>query len=387
MHGPLLDLGTVSLADADAKICGIAYKDFVGTALAVSDDTNLDGFAEGFVSSWRATSNSLSRAGTVGMFMGGADTADEIAWYADGDSDGFGDPADFVESCSQPTGYVDNDGDCGPADPDYYPGAPESCSGADTNCDGYSGTGDGDGDGFAACDECDDGNALVHPDADEVCGDDIDNDCDGGIDDAGAVDAETYYPDADGDGYGDRDIGIVSCADPGVFIVDTVTLGGDCDDQNDAVSPGSFEVCDFVDNNCDDETDESTSLDASLWFADSDADGSGNYFASAYGCDTPTGHVDNSDDCDDTLGSVWAARRKSATRSTITATASTTWVVTQTRWSSPASTRWARSKTTDSVRASDSWATKTAMATMRCCSEPPVTTMWHWVWRQPARCT
>jgi hypothetical protein len=145
---------------------------------------------------------------------------------------------------------------------------------------------------------------LVHPDADEVCGDDIDNDCDGGIDDAGAVDAETYYPDADGDGYGDRDIGIVSCVDPGVFIVDTVTLGGDCDDQNDAVSPGSFEVCDFVDNNCDDETDESTSLDASLWFADSDADGSGNYFASAYGCDTPTGHVDNSDDCDDTLGSV-----------------------------------------------------------------------------------
>lgn len=41
---------------------------------------------------------------------------------------------------------------------------------------------DEDDDGFAEADDCDDHNAEIHPDADEVCGDTVDNNCDGDAD-------------------------------------------------------------------------------------------------------------------------------------------------------------------------------------------------------------
>ena len=39
-----------------------------------------------------------------------------------------------------------------------------------------------DGDGFDSLVDCDDTNPEIHPDADEVCDDEIDNDCDALID-------------------------------------------------------------------------------------------------------------------------------------------------------------------------------------------------------------
>ena len=55
-----------------------------------------------------------------------------------------------------------------------------------------------DGDGWAACEECDDGDASIYPDADEVC-DGEDNDCDGSlpadeVDDADIVILFEYDP-------------------------------------------------------------------------------------------------------------------------------------------------------------------------------------------------
>lgn len=47
---------------------------------------------------------------------------------------------------------------------------------------------DGDGDGYGPCDECDDGDASVHPGAAETC-DGRDDDCDGLIDDGDGCDA------------------------------------------------------------------------------------------------------------------------------------------------------------------------------------------------------
>ncbi len=42
---------------------------------------------------------------------------------------------------------------------------------------------DADGDGYNWCDECDDGNPNVHPGAKEICGNGIDDDCNGFVDD------------------------------------------------------------------------------------------------------------------------------------------------------------------------------------------------------------
>ncbi|MDP2308506.1 MAG: MopE-related protein [Pseudomonadota bacterium] len=83
-------------------------------------------------------------------------------------------------------------GDCDDASAAYNPGAIEDdCADpADYNCDGSSGLVDADADGFAACEECDDGLGTVNPDADEVC-DGADNDCDGTID-IDAIDAGTW---------------------------------------------------------------------------------------------------------------------------------------------------------------------------------------------------
>jgi hypothetical protein len=80
--------------------------------------------------------------------------------------------------------------------------------------------------------DCDDGNNLVHPDAAEMC-DDIDNDCDGAVDND-ALDAIQWYADNDGDGYGDPVWGPKQCdAAPGY-----VDNGDDCDDSSDQIYPG-----------------------------------------------------------------------------------------------------------------------------------------------------
>ena len=89
---------------------------------------------------------------------------------------------------------------------------------------------DGDGHQDATCggDDCDDGDPSVFPGADEICGDGIDQDCDG-------TDLPCACPDADGDGHQDAACG-----------------GDDCDDSNPAVHPGAQEICgDGVDQDCD----------------------------------------------------------------------------------------------------------------------------------------
>ena len=60
---------------------------------------------------------------------------------------------------------------------------------------------DADGDGFTASEDCDDADAAVKPDAEEIC-DSVDNDCDGTVDGEGVTDAATWYADGDGGGYG-----------------------------------------------------------------------------------------------------------------------------------------------------------------------------------------
>ncbi len=226
---------------------------------------------------------------------GAADEVDDVIdaeWFADADEDGFG-GGDAVITCEPPDGMVNVGGDCDDTDPAMFPSAPEACNEADDDCDGevdevgevatldwYS---DADGDGYgagaaiASCadpgdaslqnGDCDDDNAVVSPGAEERCNN-VDDDCNGAVDDAPAI---TWYLDRDGDLFGDDATTYLVCTPPPGY----AESGGDCDDLDPDRHPGAPEVCeDGVDDDCDGE--EATcglsggvagEADMSAWFS------------------------------------------------------------------------------------------------------------------------
>lgn len=200
-------------------------------------------------------------------------------WYQDQDSDGFGVDGSVLEQCQRPTGYSGTGGDCDGDDPKYYPGAPEGCSDPfDYNCDGSTSFQDQDDDGFAACEECDDSDGAIRPDAVEVC-DGQDNDCDEAIDDedTAVTGQSTWYQDGDGDGYGDGDHTTQACANPDGY----VQSSGDCDDNNGDVSPDT------------------------IWYSDTDGDGFGTGGTTLNQCEPPPDHAYTAGDCDDTINTIY----------------------------------------------------------------------------------
>jgi hypothetical protein len=132
----------------------------------------------------------------------------------------------------------------------------------------------------------------VNPDGVEAC-DGVDDDCDGVVDPADAL--QTWYPDGDGDGFGDLVGGITACEAPAHYVVDH----RDCDDGDGAVHPGAIERCDGIDDDCDPVTTDLAASDAATWYADVDADGHGDPDRTLTRCDAPTGYVASDDDCDD----------------------------------------------------------------------------------------
>jgi hypothetical protein len=110
-------------------------------------------------------------------------------FYADFDGDGYGNGASGVaQACSAPAGYVSNNSDCNDDNASVHPGATEICgNGIDDDCDGQvdetCGSPDNDGDGYTVAQgDCNDNNASINPGATEICGNGIDDDCDGQID-------------------------------------------------------------------------------------------------------------------------------------------------------------------------------------------------------------
>jgi hypothetical protein len=163
---------------------------------------------------------------------------------------------------------VANSTDCDDTDASVHPNATETCNSIDDDCDGSTDEGvlntyyhDSDGDGYGdagdstqACSappdhvanstDCDDTDASVHPNATETCNG-IDDDCDNSTDE-GVL--NTYYHDADGDGYGDAGDPTQACSAPS----DHVTDSTDCNDNDADINPGVEEICnDGIDNNCD----------------------------------------------------------------------------------------------------------------------------------------
>ncbi|WMI66338.1 putative metal-binding motif-containing protein [Aestuariibaculum sp. YM273] len=278
-----------------------------------------------------------------------------ITFYADEDSDGYGDPSKSIDAVSAPAGYVLNGNDCDDTDSAINPDAIEVCDGVDNNCDGQideiatttfylDGDGDGYGDalnsvqacvnpvGYVANDnDCDDTAASVYPGALEIC-DGVDNDCDGRIDedapdlngdgvpdcsemeicdgidndgdglvddsDPSVVGLAMWYADLDDDGYGDATNTIQACSAPVGYVSDNI----DCDDSNASVNPGVPDIpCDGLDNNCNGQIDEI----ALTYFADVDSDGFGDASNTVQACILPTGYVSDNTDCDDTNAAVY----------------------------------------------------------------------------------
>jgi hypothetical protein len=154
---------------------------------------------------------------------------------------------------------------------------------------------DRDGDGHRSAEygggDCDDGDATVNTDAVERCNG-VDDNCDGVTDNT--ADADTYWADADGDGYGDPESSVLSCDGLPAGFVDDNT---DCDDTTAVVNPSAPEDCNGIDDDCNPATEDPETV---TWYADSDGDGYGDDATAVQACMRPSAdHVLEGADCDD----------------------------------------------------------------------------------------
>lgn len=225
-----------------------------------------------------------------------------LVWYRDGDGDTYGDGASSKCLCMPAGKYTAGKvGDCNDIIAGINPGATEVCNGLDDNCDaimdpeGASGCSpwfaDRDDDGWGVLfdsrclcragdvyttkevGDCDDMEYHVNPEAWESCDNNIDEDCDGIVNEPGALWCDQYFADVDQDGIGNSSDSNCLCAPVYPY---TSIRQGDCDDLSGSVSPTSLEVCgNAVDDDCDAMTDEAGCSGCTIFYLDVDRDGFG----------------------------------------------------------------------------------------------------------------
>ena len=254
----------------------------------------------------------------AGIYPGAKEICDD---RIDQDCDGFDEecPPDPTDVDDDGDGVTENQGDCDDADAGIYPGAKEICDDRiDQDCDGFDEECppdptdvDDDGDGVTENQgDCDDADASIYPGAKEACDDAIDQNCDG-VDEACPPDPTDV--DDDGDGVTEN-MGDCNDADQTIFSGATEICGdgidqncngsdlacppdpndvdndgdgvtenmGDCNDADLTVYPGAKEICgDGIDQDCDDADDACPMNPADV---DDDQDGV----------------TENQGDCDDT---------------------------------------------------------------------------------------
>ena len=224
-----------------------------------------------------------------------------LIYYFDNDSDGYGNSEDSRCLCAA-DGKYDTlvDGDCNDSDPGTYPEAVELCqNGKDDDCDGQT-----DEEGCQGCltfykdvdadtwgvtgdtkclnapdgeysatrgEDCKDNDDTINPGMAELCNG-VDDDCDLVTDNENADGCTPYYYDFDLDTYGVTGNTKCLCSVEGKY---TGSVGGDCDDNNADIYPGSSETCNGKDDDCDGNTDEENAGGCLIFYFDNDADGYG----------------------------------------------------------------------------------------------------------------
>jgi hypothetical protein len=229
-------------------------------------------------------------------------------YYRDADGDSWG-TSSTTQACTVPSGFTTRAGDCDDGNGSRNPGATETCNGVDDDCDNSTDEGvtntyyrDADGDTWGtssttqACSvprgyasrsgDCDDGNGSRNPGRSEVCNG-IDDDCDSSTDE-GVL--NSYFVDNDNDDFG-TSTPLLACS----CGANCATVSGDCDDSNAARNPGRSEVCNGVDDDCDNSTDEGVT---STYYRDADGDSWGTS-STTQACSRPGGYATRSGDCDD----------------------------------------------------------------------------------------
>ncbi len=242
-------------------------------------------------------------------------------WYIDEDGDGYGTGEEEM-ACAALPGTVGNNEDCDDSSGGIHPGATELCNGWDDDCDGVVDTDaealatwyiDYDGDGYGsnaytvtACSpplgyvdnasDCDDTDSGASPAASEHCNG-WDDDCDGTIDEADAVDATVWNQDSDGDGWGNHSVSLTACEAPFGYVDDD----NDCNDARAETYPYAPEYCNGIDDNCNAVIDDpALVVNPSTSFPDADSDGYGSDDSpGTTDCSIPEGYVTDSTDCDD----------------------------------------------------------------------------------------
>lgn len=116
----------------------------------------------------------------------GGDCPDPLTWFPDGDGDGHGDAQGVSLSCAPIEGYVAEGDDCDDADANRWEGEvvwPDE-DGDGYGLDGWQALVCGEaGEGMATVGgDCDDTNPTVYEGARPICGDEVDNNCDGATD-------------------------------------------------------------------------------------------------------------------------------------------------------------------------------------------------------------
>jgi hypothetical protein len=122
------------------------------------------------------------------------------------------------------------------------------------------------------------------PGAQEICGDNIDNDCDGQADESEDCDCSPTDTRDCGTDIGECSTGTQTCQSDGTW--------GTCEGQ----TTGTGEVCNGLDDDCDGNTDEGLQ---DTFYIDNDGDGFGDGSNATQACSAANGYVDNTLDCND----------------------------------------------------------------------------------------